>query len=381
MQRAAEIATNRDEPPRGTHAADDHELDLPAPLRALLRVPLFYKILIANAAIVILGTVAGTTATLEFVRAEPGQSPVWLAGALALFGVVATVLVNAFILRLALSPLKLLEETAACVQRGELDARAPLSRIGDPELDRLIRTFNGMLDTLATYRQRLRDVAARALNAEEEERKRIARELHDETAQLLAALLIRVRLARGADDPQARQRLFEEMRDQITAALEGVRRFARGLRPPALDELGLVVALESHARGLHDSVGLDVQVDADPLDGLLSPQAELALYRIVQESLSNVIRHAAATHARVHLTHEGGLVTATVEDDGRGFPVRRVMAGSGNRGLGLFGMQERASYVGGHVEIHSREGHGTQVRATIPITEEPVQRTEHPEHG
>jgi two-component system sensor histidine kinase UhpB len=379
VQTAAEIVNNRDEPAGGAPGAGARELNLPAPLRALLRVPLFYKILIANAAIVILGTVAGTAATLEFVRAEPGQSPLWLAGALALLGVVATVLVNAFILRLALSPLKLLEETAACVQRGELDARAPLSRIGDPELDRLIRTFNGMLDTLATYRQRLRDVAARALNAEEEERKRIARELHDETAQLLAALLIRVRLARGADDPLARQKLFEEMRDQITVALEGVRRFARGLRPPALDELGLVVALESHARGLHESVGLAVEVDADPLDGLLTPQAELALYRIVQEALSNVIRHAAATHAHVRLTHADGVVTATVEDDGRGFPVRRVMSGSGNRGLGLFGMQERASYVGGQVEIQSREGHGTRVLATVPVAEEPVRSAEHPE--
>lgn len=340
--------------------------ELPLVLRTLFRVPLFYKILIANAAIVILGAIAGTAATLEFVRAEPGQSPLALIVLLAITGVAATVLVNALILRLALSPLALLEQTAARVQSGDLEARAPLSRIGDPELDRLTRTFNGMLDTLATYQQRLRDIAARALNAEEEERKRIARELHDETAQVLAALLIRLRLARGISDPEARDTMFEEMRREIDAALEGIRRFARGLRPPALDELGLVAALESYARGLQDSVGLAVRIDADALDGLLTPQAELALYRIVQESLSNVIRHAGATEARVRLIHRDGTVTAIIEDDGRGFPVEEALEGGNDGGLGLFGMQERAAYVGGRVEIRSRIGAGTRVKAEIP---------------
>ena len=332
----------------------------------LLRLPLFYKILVANAAIVVLGAVAGTAATARFIRSDPGELPVGLMILLALVGVVITVLVNAWILNLALSPLKLLEGTAARVQAGDLEARVARSALADRKLERLTHTFNAMLDQLAASGQRLREVAARALNAEEEERKRIARELHDETAQTLAALLIRLRLARAAEDPSVRERILEEMRDEIGEALEGVRRFARGLRPPALDELGLVAALESHVRGLEESVGLEVSMEADALDGLLPPHAELALYRIVQESLSNVMRHAATCAVHIRLMRVDGLVRATVEDGGHGFNVREVMSSDTHTGLGLFGMQERAVYVGGRVTIESSPGAGTRVTAEVP---------------
>jgi two-component system, NarL family, sensor histidine kinase UhpB len=336
------------------------------PIRTLLRIPLFYKILLANAGIVAVGTVLGIVTTTWFLRAEPTHSPLELIAPLALGGIAVTVLVNALILRLALGPLRQLETTAARVQRGDLAARVPLSPIADRELDRLSRTFNAMLDQLAGYRQRTRDVAARALQAEEEERKRIARELHDETAQSLAALLIRIRLARGAEDAARRDALLDEIRADIGAALEGIRRFARGLRPPALDEIGLVPALEAHAGAVAESVGLAVRVEADPLGCSLSPQAELALYRIVQEALSNAIRHARATHAVVRIGADQDAVRVEVEDDGRGFRPDDVMSSDGS-GLGLFGMQERAEYLGGSVTIDSQPGRGTRVRAVIPI--------------
>jgi two-component system sensor histidine kinase UhpB len=348
-------------PPAGQ--ADDSRV--PAPLRALLRIPLFYKILISNALIVGLGTVAGTWVTATYVREAPHRSTLDLVGLLVLGGLVLSVLVNALILRLALSPLKLLERAASQVLAGNLDARAPSSPVADRELDRLTGTFNGMLDTVAVYRQRLRDVAVRALTAAEEERKRIARELHDETAQMLAALLIRVRIVRNSPDPEALDALLEDMRREIGESLEGIRRFARGLRPPALDELGLGPAIESHARHLTENVGIAIRVEADPLEGVLTPEAELALYRIVQEALSNVVRHAAATRAKVRVARAPRAVHVVVEDDGGGFDVAGVMAGE-RRGLGLFGMQERAAYLGGRVDIESRPGRGTRVRAEIP---------------
>jgi two-component system sensor histidine kinase UhpB len=336
-------------------------------LRALLRVPLFYKILIANAALVLLGAVLGSTLTAAYVRAKPGGSILDLASAFALAGVGATVLVNAVILRLALQPLEMLERSAARVQAGDLDARAPVSPMADRELEQLTRTFNGSLDAAAAYRARLREVAARALYAAEEERKRIARELHDETAQLLAALLIRIRVLRNAD-PEALERLLDDMRREIGAALEGVRRFARGLRPPALDELGLVPAIESHVRSVSETGDVRVRLEAEAVDGALTPEAELAVYRIVQEALSNVVRHAAATLATVRLRREGEQLVVTVEDDGRGFDAARVRrADSG--GLGLFGMSERAAYLGGRVEVKSTPGAGTRVCAEIPLAE------------
>jgi two-component system, NarL family, sensor histidine kinase UhpB len=334
----------------------------------LLRVPLFYKILIANVLIVVVGAVLGTLATIRFMQSEPGHSPLEVVVPMALVGVGMTVLVNALILRLALRPLYQLEAAAAQVQGGDLDARAPRSPLADRELDRLTRTFNAMLDNLAAYRKRTRDVAARALQAEEEERKRIARELHDETAQSLAALLIRIRLARDVDDREARATLLDELRSEISAALEGIRRFARGLRPPALDELGLVPAIDAHVRGLSEAVGIPIRLEADAIDGVLWPQAELALYRIVQEALSNVIRHAGATRATVRITRDEAAVAVTVEDNGHGFRPGEIMSRDGS-GLGLYGMQERAEYLGGRVSIESEPDRGTRVRAEIPIVD------------
>jgi two-component system, NarL family, sensor histidine kinase UhpB len=340
---------------------------LPLLVRRLLRVPLFYKILLANLVIVELGVVLGmlagrwsaTAGALETVEA-------WLA--VTVLGLLLTTAVNIVILRYALQPLRLLEETAERVHAGDLDARVPSSPLADAELRRLTHTFDSMLDAVTAYRQRLRDIAARALNAEEEERKRIARELHDETAQTLAALLIRLRLARRMEDPAEKDRVLAEIRDQVGEAIEGVRRFARGLRPPALDELGLVPAVESHARSLAQSTRVAIRIDAEPVLGMLTPQAELALYRIIQESLSNTVRHARASVVDVRIGRTDGMVFAEIRDDGTGFDVESTMAHDG-QGLGLFGMRERAGYVGGSVSIVSRRGTGTEVRAEIPTSE------------
>lgn len=346
--------------------ADAHPLLRIRWIRALLRFPLFYKILVANAAIVILVAVAGTAAAIRLLRVGTDHSPAELVVLFAAAGVVLSVLVNAVILRFALDPLSILERTAKRVQEGDTDARAPYSPFADRDLTHLTWTFNGMLDSLSLYRRQIREVAARALKASEEERKRIARELHDETAQTLAALLIRLRIARDKADPAERDALLDEVRKELGSALEGIRRYARGLRPPALDELGLVPAIASYARLLEDAGAPAISIDADPVGGLLSDEAELALYRIVQEALSNAARHAAADHVRIRIRRRPGEVRATVEDDGKGFDVADTIA-SHESGLGLFGMQERAAYVGGNVEITSNPGQGTCVVARVPI--------------
>jgi len=352
--------------PRMDEPAPGRAPRLPAFVRALLRVPLFYKILLANAALVLVGTMFGSMVTARFVRDQPGRPWFEVAGLLAVIGIGVTLLVNAVILRVALQPLEELERTAARVRRGEVDRRAPDSPVADRELDRLRLTFNAMLDAGAAYRARLREVAARALGSAEDERKRIARELHDETAQTLAALLIRIRLVQRAGDDEARAKLLDEMRTDVGRALEGIRRFARGLRPPALDELGLVPAIESHARSLEEISGLRITVECEEVAGDLPPQAELATYRIVQEALSNVVRHARATQAWVRIGHEAGRLVVAVEDDGRGFDPGNVTSTEGG-GLGLFGMKERAGYIGGQVEVASTPGGGTRVRAEIPL--------------
>jgi len=337
-------------------------------IAALLRLELFYKILVANAAIVVLGAVAGTALVARLVRTDPGGSTAQLVALLAGVGVLVSVVVNAVILRLALRPLAGLERTAQRVGAGDATARAPRSQLADRELARLIDTFNGMLDGLAAQRRRTRELAARELGAAEAERKRIARELHDETAQLLVALLLRLRLAREAAETAVRDRLLDEAREQASEILEGVRRFARGLRPPLLDEAGLVPALEAHVRGLEEVSGMRITVEATSPTGALPPEVELALYRIVQEALSNVVRHAGASHARVRIGRADGAVEVNVEDDGHGFRVERVLS-AGDAGLGLFGMKERAASLGGDVHVESEPGRGTRVSVRIPVGE------------
>lgn len=328
-------------------------------MRSLLRFPLFYKILIANAVIVAL--VTGASLVIARNAGSDGVSFVVLLGV----GLALSVLSNAVILRLALTPLRRLEQTATRVQEGDLGARVEPSHLADRDLERLATTFNMMLDSAQAYRTRLRDVAARALSAQEEERKRIARELHDGIAQTLAALRLQLRIARTAQE-QERQEALDRVSTGMGEATDELRRIAQGLRPPALDMLGLSPAIESCARSIADATGMQIDTDIAAVDGLLTPEAELALYRIVQEALSNAARHSGADAARVDLDVVNGRVEAVVSDSGRGFAVDEEMA---RGGLGLFGMQERGAYVGGTVEIESRPGAGTRVRVTIPTVE------------
>ena len=329
-------------------------------IRSLLGFPLFYKILVANAVIVAL--VTSGSALIAGAAAENENVSFAL---LLTIGVVLSVISNAIILRLALTPLSQLEATARRVQDGDPAARVEPSDLADPDLERLAATFNTMLDSAETYRARLREVAARALNAQEDERRRIAQELHDGIAQTLTALRVRLRVARVLPD-DARAAALEEISADIGAATEEIRRIAQGLRPPALDLLGLSPAIESYARSIAETAGLEIDTDIAATDGVLSRDAELALYRIVQEALSNVARHAGARCARVELAVADTAVQVVISDNGHGFAVAEEMA---RGGLGLFGMQERGAYLGGTVDIESRPGHGTRVRVTIPTAE------------
>ncbi len=215
-----------------------------------------------------------------------------------------------------------------------------------------------------TDRKRLQDFSASAMRASEEERQRIARELHDDTAQRLATLMLRVRALAMEKDAVVRAERLEELREEILETAEGVKRIARNLRPPELEEVGLATALQAHLRSVREASGLDVEADVQPVDGFLPADARLALYRVVQEALSNIIRHSGATRARLRLSVENGFVSAVIEDDGRGFAEDRVSEKGG--GLGLVGMRERASMIGGRVSIESTPGEGTRIRIDVP---------------
>jgi len=217
-----------------------------------------------------------------------------------------------------------------------------------------------------TERQRIRDFSGGALRSVEEERQRIARELHDDTAQRLATLMLSVRLLSIEKDEARRAHGFAELREQILEAAEGVKRIARGLRPPELEEVGLRTALQAHLRSLREGAGFEVEVDMDPVENLLNLEGKLCIYRIIQESLSNVLRHSGAQRARVSIWAEEGRIMALVEDQGRGFDPGR--ASTDGEGLGLVGMRERAVMLGGQLLVDSAPGTGTRVRIELPIT-------------
>lgn len=215
-----------------------------------------------------------------------------------------------------------------------------------------------------TERKRLRDFGVGALRAAEDERQRIARELHDDTAQRLAAMLVRLQVAMRQEDLPKRNTILEEIREGILETAEAVRRIARGLRPPVLDEVGVIAAIRSHAEALRKAYEFDIDVENPAEEPRLGPDAELALYRIVQEALSNVVRHAGATRARVVFDAGNGSLRVLVEDDGKGFVLDPTRPTSG---LGLMGMRERARNAGGELQIDSRPGEGTRVRVKIPL--------------
>jgi PAS domain S-box-containing protein len=249
--------------------------------------------------------------------------------------------------------------------------------------DRAVMTYEGP-DTTYVYglssditdRKQAEEIRALLLNqvitVQEEERRRIARELHDETAQSLASLLLglsalgEVRTVKGARD-RARQ-----LHQVAAHALAEVRRLAWGLRPSVLDDLGLATALERYAEEFGRARGIEVTVQTTGLEtGRMAAPLETALYRIVQEALSNVARHAGARRVQVELARRGGVVGLVVEDDGRGFDPAHPPAPSSARGLGIHSMRERAAVHRGTLVIRSAAGQGTRVAVEIPVATDP----------
>jgi two-component system, NarL family, sensor histidine kinase DevS len=205
-----------------------------------------------------------------------------------------------------------------------------------------------------------RDGLRRVVAAQEQERQRLARELHDETGQALTSMLLGLRAAEEAEDEQTRRRTLASLRELAAATLQDVRRLALELRPKALDDFGLVAALERLVEGFRERTGLEAQFEAR-LDERLPHDTETALYRIVQEALTNVIKHARATTVSILITRKPASVTAVVEDDGVGFT-----AEDRADGLGLVSMRERAALVGGRLTVESSKGAGTTLVAEVP---------------
>lgn len=214
------------------------------------------------------------------------------------------------------------------------------------------------------------ELFSKALNAQEDERKRIARELHDETSQTLTAMLFTLDDAAECTRlSEVRQRL-ERIRGLAEHTLDGVHKLIFDLRPSMLDHLGLVPALRSYAESRLAEQGVRVVVDEISAPRRLNPEVETAVFRVVQEAINNIARHAAARNVWIQLGFNHPNLTVTVEDDGIGFEPSSIHASPGSlRGLGLMGMRERLELLGGELAITSLPGQGTELTITVPLTE------------
>ncbi|MFQ6013846.1 MAG: histidine kinase [Anaerolineae bacterium] len=338
----------------------------------VLNVPIFYKILIANSLLIIVGAIGGTWLTKIFVQ-QPNFA---LIGFFALVGVTLSIIINFVVLKTALRPLSTLQGTVEEVYRGNTQVRVPLNRIDDPDLARLAVALNTMLDRLQTHtetieahQRQLRFLSGQVINAQEEERKRIARELHDETSQALATLIINLEVLEE-NLPQGLKGAKEKLaatRGLATRTLGDVRKLVFDLRPTVLDDLGLVPALRWYAKNHLEKRGVRVQLETRGFVERLMPQVETVLFRITQEAMNNVVKHAEARNVKVRLGREDAKLTLMVEDDGRGFNVEEVLKRSDKETrLGLFGIEERTALLGGTFTIESKVGQGTRLRVSIP---------------
>jgi two-component system sensor histidine kinase UhpB len=308
---------------------------------------LLWRVFGTNAAVLVLATLALVVSPLTV------SFPIALVELVALGGgLVAMLVLNLALLRRTFRPLGRL----TIVMRG-IDPLRPGERAtvdeADPEVAELTAAFNDMLGRLELER---RDSARRALAAQEGERRRIARELHDEVGQALTAAILQLdRAGRGTGTDGV-----AEARETVRTSLEEVRRIARRLRPEALDDLGLPSALAALTNDITRRTRLPVQRAIAPGLPALAPDEELVIYRVAQEALTNVVRHAAAGRAELSLGVRDGRVELVVHDDGSGFDPQSAI-----QGAGLLGMRERAVLIGADLEVTGAAGRGSSVRLRL----------------
>jgi len=316
----------------------------------LSALPLYWRVFATNAAVLVLAFLG-----LVFAPVTVSVPPHFTELVVLVAGLLVMLAINLMLLRPAFRPLDDLAET---MRRHDPLSPGTRARVdGEPDVAALARTFNDMLDRLESER---RDSAQRALMVQEAERQRIARELHDEVGQTLTGVMLQVEGLAGAIPEELREQL-DELRETARQGTEEVRRIARRLRPEALEDLGLQSALSALATRVAEQAHLDVSRHLDPRLTLSQPQ-ELVVYRVAQEALTNVARHAHAEHVELRLDRVEPNAVLIVRDDGRGLEPADLSSSNGIRG-----MRERAMLIDAQLAIGPAGDRGTEVKLTIPL--------------
>lgn len=327
----------------------------------VLRVPLLAKLAGANLLIVASAMVG---VLIERRLPVPGNAVSILGIALG-----ASLIVNLALVYVALRPLSDLESTASRLTAGDMEARVPASVLADRDIARVGSTLNALLDRITEDRARERRLAAQVISAQDEERARVARELHDSTAQILTAVMLQLGAAARESTTEPLNARIATLRELAAEALEEVRSLSHTMHPRVLDDLGLAAALEWLARQARAQGGSDVHVAAAEFQPPLPATLAAAFYRVAQEAIRNAARHGEAQHVNVQLRREGRSAVLEISDDGLGFDV--ASAEKRRPGMGLFSMRERIGLVNGRLSVSSAPGRGTRVMAKVPLTISP----------
>ncbi len=289
--------------------------------------------------------------------------------AVAAAGLAASVLLNLLVVGTAGRVLADLTRAMESVHKGEMDCHVE-ERRGDGGLRRLAASYNAMCQRLG--RESL-SYAERQLSGVEEERRRIGRELHDETSQTLTATLVRLDLCDQAiqdHDPAGAHAQVVNCKTLVTHTIDELKLIVYDLRPVMLDDFGLVPTLRWYIQSHLQGAGPEIVTDFDEADLRLPGDVETALYRVTQEALANAVKHAEATKVYVRLITKPGFVSLAVIDSGRGFSGEEALRGDGSRGVGLLSIKERVELAGGTVNIESAIGRGTRLYVVIPLATE-----------
>ncbi len=365
------------------HATPTPRSPLPTPRKRVSRwaaVPVFWRLLGVNLVVVLGGALIGTWLTQRLVLSGT-FTPITHA-LLVLAALCLSAGLTMLLLRETFRPIRSLREATQRFNAGDHRARAEVTSLTDPDVALLVMEINALWDRLEADARTIRDnteqmerMAAQVISAQEEERRRVARELHDEAGQALTAVIIG--LERGlasmpetyaADLPIQPRQLISNLRDLAAQTLDEVRKLALELRPSVLDDLGLLAALRQYVRTIEERSGLATHVTVVGIDDgeRLPPAVETALFRIAQEALTNTIRHAKATTVQVRLRRGDSKVILEIRDDGVGLPSLTAPSGDGDH-LGMFGMRERARLLDGEFVATPVSPRGTLVQVSVPL--------------
>jgi two-component system sensor histidine kinase UhpB len=333
----------------------------------LKRTPIFYRIAIGNAVIIVIGASIGTFLThfLTDIAAT-----LWHFVLFASIGIIVSLVLNFAIIQLSLRPLRELRQIVNRIQDGQAKGYQLALEDTDPDIHHLSAALNTLVSQLETSNQQFRVLSERVINAQEEERKRIARSLHDDTGQSLSTLIINLERLEHQVPMESADLLnrLRSIRQMAADSLGCLRSIIYDLRPAILDDLGLLPAIRWYAQTNLEEAGIQVKLDFPVELPSLPHPLMTTLFRVTQEGVNNIIRHSQARNVSISLGAKENEVYLRIQDDGHGFdPAQMSSTAMELQHWGLVGIQERIELIGGRMSIISDPGHGTTLQVNAPL--------------